>query len=66
MRYFLMFFLLFFIAACANPHAVLVNQDGNELVCQAESFGISGSIHANMAFDKCVEEAQSKGYKLKK
>jgi len=58
--------LLNLLTACASSHAVLVNDEGQELVCDVESFGILfPHLAANKKFDKCVKEAETKGYKIK-
>ena len=67
MRILLIFLLLPLFAACSTYHAVLVNKDNQELICHSEGAGIImiPLLKAHDAFDKCIKDAQSKGYTIK-
>lgn len=66
MRFFHVLVCAGLLSGCASYKALLVNKDGNEMVCQGESTGILfPHIVAKDKFDKCVKEAESKGYKVK-
>lgn len=66
MRFLLLTVWLSVLGGCASSHAILANSEGQELVCQVESFGILfPHVAAKDKFDKCVKDAQLKGYKIK-
>ena len=52
------------LTACVSPHAVLVNEDGNKVTCQATGFGIISGTMANNRYESCVSEAQMRGYRF--
>ena len=65
-RILLIVLLPLLFAACSTYHAVLVNQENQELICHSEGVGIIiPHIQAHDTFDKCVKDAQMKGYKIK-
>lgn len=66
MQNLLIVLLLGLLAGCASSHAVLMNDEGQELVCDVESFGILfPHLAANKKFEQCVKDAESRGYKIK-
>ncbi len=60
-------FLLILMAAtgCVSPRAVLVNDQGVEVTCQAVGFGIISGTMANNRYEACVSEAQMRGFRFK-
>ena len=67
MRILLIALVLPLFAACSTYHAVLVNQENQELICHSEGAGliIIPLIQAHNAFENCIKDAQSKGYSIK-
>jgi uncharacterized protein YcfL len=57
--------LLVLVSACSHPRAVLVNDRGQEVLCEADGVGLLFSMMANNTYKNCVEAAQEKGYKIK-
>jgi hypothetical protein len=56
--------LVFALAGCASPRAVLVNDRGEHLTCAATSAGLIGSMVAQGRYDSCVAEAKNHGYRI--
>jgi hypothetical protein len=52
------------LAGCVSPHAVLVNDEGQSVTCQATGFGILSGTMANNRYEACVSDAQMRGYKI--
>lgn len=52
------------LTACVSPHAVLVNDEGSRVTCQATGFGIISGTMANNSYESCVSEAQMRGFKF--
>lgn len=57
--------LVLCLAGCVTPHAVLVDGKGGEVTCQAKGFGIISGTMANNTYEKCVSDAQMRGYRIK-
>lgn len=55
--------ILLFLSGCASHQTVLKNDKGNTATCKAEGFGIISSMMAKDNFDRCVQDANAKGYK---
>jgi hypothetical protein len=53
------------LAGCATEGAVLVNDRGEELTCEARGYGFGGSLATPYKLDECVAEAAKRGYRLK-
>jgi len=54
--------LLVLLPSCVNLRAVLVNEKGERVTCQATGFGIISGTMANNRYETCVSEAQMRGY----
>lgn len=54
--------LALMLTGCVSPRAVLENEGGQRVVCQASGFGIISGTMANNRFEECVSEAQMRGY----
>ena len=52
--------------SCVSPSAVLVDDKGNRVTCQATGFGIISGTMANNRYEACVSEAQMRGFKFEK
>lgn len=57
--------LVLILAGCVNPRAVLVNDQGQEVICEAAGFGIISGTLANNRYQECVSEAQMRGFRFK-
>lgn len=57
--------LLVLVSGCSHPRAVLVNDRGQEVLCEGDGFGLLFSMMANNSYRNCVDAAQEKGYKIK-
>jgi hypothetical protein len=57
-------FLSSTLSACVSPSATLSNSTGQTMKCSAFGFGLITGEMAKSRFNNCVENAQSKGYKL--
>ncbi len=64
MRHILLLVALVSLTSCVSPNAVLVNEEGQKVICQATGFGIISGTMANNRYEACVSEAQMRGYKF--
>jgi uncharacterized protein YcfL len=51
--------------SCVSKQATLVNDQGQEVVCDASGFGIISGTMAKNEFNRCVSDAQTKGFKVR-
>jgi len=58
--------LLLALGACTSPRAVLVNDKGEYITCAGTSVGLIGTIVESSRFDRCVEDAKAKGYRIER
>jgi hypothetical protein len=65
MRRILLFSILLALAGCATERAVLVNSQGEELTCETSGYGFFGSVSVHNQHEKCIAEAEKRGYRLK-
>ncbi len=65
MRYALLFFTAFGLAGCVTQRAVLVNDRGEEMTCETTASGIFPSLVISSKQQKCISEAERRGYRLK-
>jgi hypothetical protein len=52
-------------SGCASERAVLVNSRGEELTCETSGSGFFGAISVRNQQEKCVSDAEKRGYHLK-
>jgi hypothetical protein len=65
MRRILFFAILLALAGCATERAVLVNSQGEELTCETSGAGFFGSVSVHNQQEKCIADAEKRGYRLK-
>ncbi len=65
MRYALLFFTALSLVGCASQRAVLVNDRGEELTCEATASGIFPSLVIGSKQQECISEAERRGYRVK-
>jgi hypothetical protein len=65
MRAVILVCLLATLLGCANQRAVLVNNRGEEVTCEASGWGFIGSLATSYKQDECLAEAEKRGYRLK-
>ena len=65
MRLLLLFFILLNLVGCATERAVLVNSQGEELTCETSGAGFFGSVSVSNQQQKCIADAEKRGYRLK-
>lgn len=65
MRAIILSCLLLAMAGCASQRAVLVNDRGEELTCEASGWGFIGSLATPYKQNECLAEAEKRGYRLK-
>ena len=65
MRALIFLCLVLVLVSCASQRTVLVNNQGEELTCETQGYGFFGSVSVNSQQEKCVSDAQQKGYRLK-
>ena len=53
------------LVGCASQRAVLVNNRGEEITCEASGWGFIGSLATSHKQDECLAEAERRGYRLK-
>jgi hypothetical protein len=58
-------FLMATFAGCASQRAVLVNERGEEITCETGGSGFFGAISVRNQQEKCVSDAEKRGYRLK-
>jgi len=58
--------LLLALGACTSPRAVLVNDKGEYITCAGTSVGLISTIVESSRFDRCVEDAKAKGYRIER
>jgi hypothetical protein len=63
MKKLLVLVLVTILTGCANHRAVLTNKEGVSSLCHAEGYGLFPAMWAKEDFDKCVKEANARGYK---
>ena len=51
-----------FVAGCATPHMLLVNDQGVTVRCSATGVGLYSAVAANQTFKGCVEDYKRLGY----
>jgi hypothetical protein len=57
--------IVFALVGCATERAVLVNRQGEELTCETAGAGFFGSISVHNQQQKCISDAEKRGYRLK-
>jgi hypothetical protein len=57
--------LMVTFGGCVSQRAVLVNNRGEELTCETSGSGFFGSISVRNQQEKCVSDAEKRGYRLK-
>ncbi len=65
MRYALLFFAAFSLVGCVSQRAVLVNDRGEEMTCEATASGIFPSLVIGSKQQECISEAERRGYRVK-
>lgn len=58
--------LLVALGACTSPRAVLVNDKGEYITCAGTGAGLIGSMVETSRFERCVEDAKAKGYRIER
>jgi hypothetical protein len=43
----------------------MVNNQGDELICEVQGYGFVGSLAAPYKSDECILDAEKRGYRLK-
>jgi hypothetical protein len=56
---------LLMIVGCANQRAVLVNNRGEEVICETSGWGFIASLATSHKQNECLAEAEKRGYRLK-
>lgn len=56
--------LVSLLTGCISPSATLSSASGKKLECSSSGFGLIFGEMAKSEFNKCVTEAQMKGYKI--
>ena len=57
--------LVLVLAGCAAERTVLVNSLGEELTCETSGAGFFGSVSVHNQQQKCIADAEKRGYRLK-
>jgi hypothetical protein len=65
MRALLLGGFLMTLVGCVSQRAVLVNDRGEELTCEASGWGFIGSLATPYKQNECLAEAEKRGYRLK-
>jgi hypothetical protein len=65
MRTIVLLCLVATLVGCASQRAVLVNNQGDELTCEASGWGFIGSLATSHKQNECVSAAEKRGYRLK-
>jgi hypothetical protein len=53
------------LAGCASERTVLVNSQGDQLTCETGGAGFFGAVSVANQQDKCVADAEQRGYRVK-
>ena len=53
------------LASCATERTVLVNGQGEELTCETGGAGFFGAVSVANQQNKCVADAEQRGYRVK-
>jgi hypothetical protein len=53
------------LAGCVTQRTILINDRGEELICEVKGWGFVGSLMSYNTQDVCVAEAAKRGYRLK-
>ena len=53
------------LAGCATERTTLVNNEGEEMTCETHGSGFFGAVSVHNQQEKCIADAQQKGYRLK-
>jgi hypothetical protein len=64
-RRILLFWTVFALVGCTTQRAVLVNSRGEELGCETSGAGFFGSVSVHKQQEKCISDAEQRGYRLK-
>jgi hypothetical protein len=56
---------LLMLVGCASQRAVLVNNRGEEVICETSGWGFIGSLATSHKQNECLAEAEKRGYRLK-
>ena len=65
MRRLLLYFLLLSLVGCATERTVLINDQGDQLTCETSGAGFFGSVSVSNQQQKCIADAEKRGYRLK-
>jgi hypothetical protein len=64
-RRLLLYFMLLSLVGCATERTVLVNDQGDQLTCETSGAGFFGSVSVPNQQQKCIADAEKRGYRLK-
>ena len=53
------------LVGCAAERTVLVNSQGDQLTCETSGAGFFGSVSVSNQQQKCIADAEKRGYRLK-
>jgi hypothetical protein len=53
------------LGGCASERTVLVNSQGEQLTCETGGAGFFGAVSVANQQDKCVADAEQRGYRVK-
>jgi len=53
------------LAGCATERTVLVNSQGDQMTCETGGAGFFGSISVANQQNKCIADAEQRGYRVK-
>ena len=65
MRRIFLCFMILALFGCAAERAVLVNSQGDQLTCETSGAGFFGSVSVPNQQQKCIADAEKRGYRLK-
>ena len=65
MRRIFLSFIILALVGCAAERAVLVNSQGDQLTCETSGAGFFGSVSVSNQQQKCIADAEKRGYRLK-
>ena len=65
MRRIFLFCATLTLGGCATERALLVNNQGDELKCETGGSGFFGSVSVHNQQEKCIADAEKRGYRLK-
>lgn len=54
------------MAGCAAERTVMVNNQGDEAICETNGSGFFGAISVDHQQQQCIADAEKRGYTVKK